>query len=124
MASLATQVDRIIYRILASYSTEDLIFERTQMNAMVTYILRVNQIRIGVIEIEQISTPPSRTRLSFTAIYINEELSEKFFEFYRRLIESIKIEAGRYRWEIVKDCPEPDDLLSRIALAILLSNNG
>jgi hypothetical protein len=102
MATLATQVDRIIYRILASISAEDLMFERTQMNALVTYILRVNQIRIGAIEIEHIATPPSRTRLSLTAVYINEELSEKFIEFYRRLMETIKIETGRHRWEIVK----------------------
>ena len=58
MISLAIRADRIIRSVFTSLPPGDLIFDYAPIPGFITYTLRIRQIKIGTIEVEDDSFDP------------------------------------------------------------------
>jgi len=116
MISLAIRVDRIIRKVLTSLPPGDLTFDYAHIPGLITYTLRIRQIKVGTIEVEYDSLPSfgARIRFSviqnkFTVLQGGEEFTVEIVNLNEIIMETIKSETGKGRWKEINPEPEPAD---------------
>jgi hypothetical protein len=116
MIKLAIRVDRIIHRTLVSLPPGDLTFDYFRSPGLITYTLRIRQIKVGTIEVEYDSTPSFGARIifsviqnKFTVLQEGEEFTVEIVNLNEIIMETIQAETGKGRWREITSEPELDD---------------
>ena len=111
MDTLAIRVDRIISRILTTLPPGNLTFERAYTTSLIVYTLRMQEIKVGFIEIETLPAPSLATLIRFSVIQNNfsviqddEELTLEITNLNEVILDAFDLEFGERRWtEITSD---------------------
>jgi hypothetical protein len=117
MRSLALQVDRILNRFLASLPPGDLNFDYSHLPGLITYTLRIKQVKVGTIEIENGSQRSLGVLIRFSVIKNNFSVIQDGEEFILEItnlndiiMENIKAYTGKKRWREIASEPDGADV--------------